>query len=83
MSDVDGLLKRCKVWLGMTRRLTPDISDAATYMVELIAAIEQQREELAAKQRRIERLEAKLDAWHDLYGSEDWRSVLAAEMEGE
>ncbi len=46
MSDVNGLLERCKVWLGMTRRLTPDISDAATYIVELIATIEQQRWEI-------------------------------------
>ena len=46
MNDVDELLERCKVWLSMTRRLTPDISDAATFMVGLIATIEQQRAEV-------------------------------------
>lgn len=48
---------------------------------QIIATIERQRADLSAKQQRIERLEDKLDAWNDLYGSDDWRSVLAAEME--
>jgi len=53
----------------------------STDVLDIIATIEQQLAKLSAKDRRIEIMESKLDAWHDLYGSEDWRSVLAAEME--
>lgn len=85
MSDVDGLLE----FLSVQLFTDGDLQNARRWkcrllhgaLPEIIATIEQQRAELSAKDRRIELLEAKLDEWHDLYGSEDWRSVLAAEME--
>lgn len=82
MSNVDGLLERLKC-IAACESCKRGVGRAmnATDVLDIIATIEQQRAELSAKDRRIEIMEAKLDAWHDLYGSEDWRSVLAAEME--
>lgn len=82
MSDVDGLLEKTKSRCHRNMEHGCKTIAVTTHeMLDIIATIEQQRAELSAKDRRIELMEAKLDAWHDLYGSEDWRSVLAAEME--
>lgn len=82
--ELQRLRNRLRVMDGPMCAEMPAVYVTKTELHGLLArldAAESRAADADRMQRRIERLESKLDAWHNLYGSEDWRSVLAAEME--